>query len=131
MAKFTLAQLRNINIFGTPVTGKKFSAYDIISSYQDNTGDNIPSQTSNSGKFLTTNGSALSWSLPIPSQTSNSGKLLTTNGTAASWATTASLLATWAATLGDYTDDTAAATGGVAVGGFYWDTDGSLHKRLV
>jgi hypothetical protein len=49
----------------------------------------IPSQTSNSGKYLTTNGSAASWASvdALPSQTSNSGKYLTTNGTTASWAT--------------------------------------------
>jgi hypothetical protein len=49
----------------------------------------IPSQATNSGKYLTTNGSAASWGAvdALPSQTSNSGKYLTTNGTAASWAT--------------------------------------------
>jgi len=51
--------------------------------------DALPSQTSNSGKYLTTNGTAASWAAvdALPSQTSNSGKYLTTNGTAASWAT--------------------------------------------
>jgi hypothetical protein len=49
----------------------------------------VPSQTSNSGKYLTTNGSATSWATvdALPSQTGNSGKYLTTNGTSASWAT--------------------------------------------
>jgi hypothetical protein len=49
----------------------------------------IPSQSTHSGKYLTTNGSAASWTTvdALPSQTSNSGKYLTTNGTAASWAT--------------------------------------------
>ena len=48
----------------------------------------IPSQSGNSGKFLTTNGSATSWATvdALPSQTSQSGKFLTTNGTTASWA---------------------------------------------
>jgi hypothetical protein len=48
-----------------------------------------PSQTSNSGKYLTTNGTSTSWAAvdALPSQTGNSGKYLTTNGTAASWAT--------------------------------------------
>ena len=47
----------------------------------------LPSQTNNSGKYLTTNGSALSWGTvdALPSQTGNSGKYLTTNGSAASW----------------------------------------------
>ena len=49
----------------------------------------IPTQTNNGGKYLTTDGSALSWATvdALPSQTNNSGKFLTTNGTAASWAT--------------------------------------------
>jgi len=49
----------------------------------------IPTQTGNSGKYLTTNGSAASWGTvdALPSQTGNSGKYLTTNGSTASWAT--------------------------------------------
>lgn len=48
----------------------------------------VPTQTSNSGKYLTTNGTAVSWGTvdALPSQTGNSGKYLTTNGTSASWA---------------------------------------------
>jgi len=51
----------------------------------------LPSQTGNSGKYLTTNGTAKSWGTvsqyALPSQTGNSGKFLTTNGTAESWGT--------------------------------------------
>ena len=49
----------------------------------------IPSQTSNSGKFLTTDGSSVSWGAvdALPSQTSNNGKYLTTDGSSASWGT--------------------------------------------
>ena len=49
--------------------------------------DALPSQSGNSGKYLTTNGSAASWATvdALPSQTGNSGKYLTTNGTTASW----------------------------------------------
>jgi len=48
-----------------------------------------PSQTSNSGKYLTTDGSITSWATvdALPSQTNNSGKYLTTDGTTASWDT--------------------------------------------
>ena len=48
----------------------------------------VPSQTGNSGKYLTTNGTASSWGAvdALPSQTGNSGKYLTTNGSAPSWA---------------------------------------------
>jgi hypothetical protein len=51
--------------------------------------DALPSQTDQSGKFLTTNGTTASWATvnALPSQTGNSGKFLTTNGSAASWAT--------------------------------------------
>jgi hypothetical protein len=48
----------------------------------------VAPQTGNSGKFLTTNGSATSWAVvdALPSQTGNSGEYLTTDGTTASWA---------------------------------------------
>jgi hypothetical protein len=49
----------------------------------------VPSQSTHSGKYLTTNGTAASWASvdALPSQTSNSGKYLTTDGSSASWAT--------------------------------------------
>jgi hypothetical protein len=51
----------------------------------------LPSQTGNSGKYLTTDGTAKSWGTvsqyALPSQTGNSGKFLTTNGTSESWGT--------------------------------------------
>ncbi len=51
--------------------------------------DLLPSQTGNSGKYLTTNGTTTSWATveALPLQTGNSGKYLTTNGTVASWNT--------------------------------------------
>jgi hypothetical protein len=50
----------------------------------------LPSQTGNSGKYLTTNGSVAAWSFVdgLPSQTGNAGEFLITNGTAASWSNT-------------------------------------------
>ena len=52
----------------------------------------LPSQTGNSGKYLTTDGTDTSWATvtagdSLPDQTGNSGKYLTTDGTTASWAT--------------------------------------------
>ena len=49
----------------------------------------FPDQFGNSGKFLRTNGSALSWGEVdfFPDQAGNSGKFLTTNGTETSWST--------------------------------------------
>jgi hypothetical protein len=54
----------------------------------DSTAYVVPSQTSNSGKYLTTDGTTSSWGTvnALPSQTSNAGKYLTTDGTSASWA---------------------------------------------
>ena len=47
----------------------------------------LPSQSGNSGKFLTTNGTTISWATvdALPSQSSHSGHFLTTNGSTASW----------------------------------------------
>ena len=49
--------------------------------------DSLPSQTGNSGEFLTTNGTAASWAVvdALPTQTGNTGKFLTTDGTTDSW----------------------------------------------
>jgi hypothetical protein len=46
---------------------------------------NLPAQTGNSGKVLTTNGTTPSWALAYPVQTGNAGKFLTTDGTNPSW----------------------------------------------
>ena len=55
----------------------------------------VPSQTGNSGKYLTTNGTASSWGAvdALPSQAGNAGKFLTTDATTASWAVVAGSLA--------------------------------------
>ena len=49
--------------------------------------DSLPTQTGNSGKFLTTNGTDASWATvdALPSQSGQNGKVLGTNGTTASW----------------------------------------------
>jgi hypothetical protein len=56
----------------------------------------LPSQTGNTGKYLTTDGTDKSWGTvsqyALPTQTGNSGKFLTTNGTAESWGTVSSSL---------------------------------------
>ena len=51
--------------------------------------DALPSQTGQSGKYLTTDGTDASWANvdALPSQTGQSGKYLTTDGSSASWAT--------------------------------------------
>jgi hypothetical protein len=45
----------------------------------------LPAQDGNSGKFLGTNGTVLSWEDALPTQTNNSGKILVSNGTASLW----------------------------------------------
>lgn len=52
-----------------------------------NVSGGLPSQTGNSGKYLTTNGTSASWATvdALPTQTNNSGKVLATNGTTAAW----------------------------------------------
>lgn len=67
-----------ITFTDNPVTNKIIISAD----------NQLPSLTNNSGKYLTTDGTDLSWATvdALPSQTNNSGKFLTTNGTTASWA---------------------------------------------
>ena len=59
--------------------------YHQISSHPET----MPTQTSNSGKFLSTDGTNTSWNTvdALPTQTSQSGKFLTTDGTNSSWGT--------------------------------------------
>ena len=73
---FAAAQLVSITNGGTGQTTAQ-AAFDALA----------PSQTSNSGKYLTTNGTNASWVTvdALPSQTGNAGKYLSTNGTIASW----------------------------------------------
>jgi hypothetical protein len=49
----------------------------------------LPSQITNNGKYLTTDGSNVSWASvdALPNQSGNNGKYLTTDGSTASWAT--------------------------------------------
>lgn len=49
----------------------------------------VPTQTGNSGKYLTTDGTTASWAsvVALPSQATHSGQYLTTDGTTASWGT--------------------------------------------
>lgn len=46
----------------------------------------FPTQSGNSGKFLSTNGTNTLWKDVLPTQSGQSGKFLTTNGTSTSWA---------------------------------------------
>lgn len=63
--------------------------------------DSLPAQSGQSGKYLTTDGTAASWATvdALPSQSGNNGKYLTTNGTTASWDALAAV-----ANSGSYTD---------------------------
>jgi hypothetical protein len=81
---------------GDTMTGALTLAGDPVSDlqaatkkYVDDNAGALPSQTGQSGKFLTTDGTDASWGDvdSLPSQTGQSGKYLTTNGTSASWET--------------------------------------------
>jgi hypothetical protein len=79
---------------GTGLTGGGASgavtvALDTTSAYV------VPTQTGQTGKFLTTNGTTSSWAAvdALPSQAGNAGKFLTTDATTASWAVVAGSLA--------------------------------------
>lgn len=90
---------------------------ELYSAIQNN---QLPSQSSNAGKFLTTNGSALSWGTPvvptdlsqltdnenlldiIPPQVNNAGRVLTTNGTSLSWVSVPSPIPSQAGNVGRF-----------------------------
>ena len=80
----------NLKISNSPSNGY------FLSAQSGNTGgltwaevDALPSQSGNSGKFLTTDATNASWATvdALPSQSGNAGKYLTTDATNASWAT--------------------------------------------
>jgi len=78
----------------------------------------VASQTGNSGKYLTTDGTSTSWADATPSQTGNSGKYLTTDGTSTSWADVSSDVASQTGNSGKYltTDGTNTSWGDVSTG---------------
>ena len=107
----------------------------------------VPSQTGNSGEFLTTNGTTVSWATvdALPSQSGNSGKYLTTDGSTATWAVV-DLLPSQTSNAGKFltTDGTitswASISGGVAqdsmptseIEGQIWlDTNGTTNPTAV
>ena len=103
----------------------------------EGSGSVLPSQTGNTGKVLTTDGTSASWGtfVGLPTQTGNSGKYLTTNGTAASWVTLVGVLPTQTGNTGKYltTDGTSASWSTIASAlptqtgntGKYLTTDGT------
>lgn len=91
----TLANLRtsmltkaSTEALGAVIVGDNLSVDEngVLSAQQST----IPSQTGNAGKYLTTNGTTVSWATvtvpsSLPSQTGNAGKYLKTNGTTVTW----------------------------------------------
>lgn len=82
-----VASTGKLNIAGINATGTPSSTTALKGDGTWGTVDSLPTQTGNSGKFLTTDGSAASWGTlsSLPTQTGNSGKFLTTDGTTSSW----------------------------------------------
>lgn len=88
----------------------------------------LPLQSGNTGKYLTTDGSNASWqTVPteIPSQTGQAGKYLTTDGTSVSWSvvTANSILPSQTGNSGKFLT-----TDGTNVS---WDTSGVSYATLV
>jgi hypothetical protein len=81
----------------------------------------VPTQSGQTGKFLTTDGTSSSWAPvdALPSQTGNAGEFLTTDGTTASWAVVAGSLA-------QPTEPTSPPDGQIWV-----DTDGTAPTTVV
>jgi hypothetical protein len=78
------------NIINTASAGVLETISSIYATIENvNNLDTFPSQTSQSGKYLTTDGTDTSWASvdALPSQSGNSGKYLTTDGTNPSWNT--------------------------------------------
>lgn len=84
-------------------------------------GETYPDQTDNAGKFLTTDGTDVSWETvnALPDQTDNGGKYLTTDGTDASWAFISG---------GSATDEPPASP---QDGTLWLDTDGTIYPTSV
>lgn len=80
--------------------GQNPATYSWVQTDVQPASDPLPSQSGQSGKFLTTDGTDASWATvdALPSQAGNAGKMLVTNGTTASWATpTTVTFRTWGA----------------------------------
>jgi hypothetical protein len=82
----------------------------------------LPDQTSNAGKYLTTDGTDPSWATvdALPSQTGNEGKYLTTDGTDPEWAFLS----------GGSAANEPPATG-LVDGSIWLDTDGTIQPASV
>jgi hypothetical protein len=88
LANFSINDANDVSTAG--VTDGQTLLYNSTSGdFEPGDVDALPDQTSNAGKYLTTDGSTASWGDvdALPSQTGQSGKYLTTDGSTASWDT--------------------------------------------
>jgi hypothetical protein len=88
-ASLTLAGLVEQSTSAENVTGSDDTVFPSVAGAKQIVDTHaLPTQTGNSGEFLTTNGTVASWAAvdALPTQSGQTGKFLTTNGTAASWA---------------------------------------------
>jgi hypothetical protein len=74
--------------------------------------DALPAQSTQAGKFLTTDGSSASWGSvdALPSQTGQAGEFLTTDGTSADWISDAGQIETPGNYYKNYNEITVATT---------------------
>jgi len=85
---YEMDELHNVSA-QNPTNGQTLVYNTTTSLWEATTVESLPSQTSQSGKYLTTNGTVASWATvdALPSQATHSGQYLTTDGTTASWST--------------------------------------------
>ena len=83
-----------VNFPASPTTGQTYTYSNVVYTWDGKrwvrySSATVPALSGNTGKYLTTDGTVVSWGTvnALPAQTSNSGKYLTTDGTSASWAT--------------------------------------------
>ena len=125
-----LAGTSNDNLYIKSENGDIVFTYGNTSvNVSDLAANTLPSQTGQSGKFLTTNGTTASWASvdALPSQSGNNGKFLTTDGTDASWASI-----TMPTVDQTYNSSSANAQSGVAIAGALTNyVDNSTNQTIA
>jgi hypothetical protein len=85
----TLHASTHVSTGTDPITISQSQVTNLVSdlSNKASVANQVPNQSGNTGKYLTTDGSTASWATVyvLPSQSGNAGKALTTDGTTASW----------------------------------------------
>jgi len=117
VALCSIASAQNINVQADATTGLLWRPSTLFSNSTNGaaiySGAGFPAQTGNSGKFLTTNGSALSWAVVSGSGTVTSVDVATANGVSATGGPITSS-GSFTFTLGAITPSSVASTGAIS-----------------